>query len=83
MVHEHRWEADDWDRLAAGAVAGHVVECGTQATGGNFDRWPEVPDPAAIGWSIVEVDPDGTFWVTKPAGTGGMVTVDTVTAQVL
>ncbi len=83
LLHEYGWALDDWDRLAAGVVAGHIIECGTQATGGNFDRWREVPDPAHIGWPIVEIDPDGTFVVTKPAGTGGMVTADTVTAQVL
>lgn len=83
LLHEHGWSLDDHDRLAAGIVAGHIIECGTQATGGNFDRWEEVPDLADIGWPIVEVEADGSFTVTKPPGTGGMVTTDTVTAQVL
>jgi len=83
LLHELRWAPDDWDRLAAGTVAGHILECGTQATGGNFDRWRDVPAPATIGWPVVEVDADGTFVVTKPEGTGGMVSADTVTAQLL
>jgi len=83
LLHELGWALDDWDRLAAGIVAGHIIECGTQVTGGNFDRWDAVPHPGAIGWPVVDVEADGAFTVTKPEGTGGMVTADTVTAQVL
>src|SRR6185312_4201524 len=76
MIHRFGWREDDLDRLAAGAVAGHIVECGTQATGGNCQvDWRNIPDLANIGYPIVEVDPDGSFSVTKHAGTGGRVTV--------
>jgi acyclic terpene utilization AtuA family protein len=83
LVHEFGWAADDWDRLAAGTVAGHILECGPQCTGGNFSRWWEVPDLWNVGYPIVEAREDGTFVVTKHAGTGGMVTVDTVAEQLL
>ncbi len=83
MVHEFGWAADDWDRLAAGTIAGHILECGAQATGGNFSRWQEVPDFANIGYPIVEAFEDGTFIVTKHSGTGGMVTKDTVAEQIV
>ena len=61
LVHEFGWRADDWDRLAAGTIAGHILECGAQATGGNFSRWWEVPNYAQIGYPIVEAYSDGTF----------------------
>ncbi|HET6875741.1 MAG TPA: acyclic terpene utilization AtuA family protein, partial [Acidimicrobiales bacterium] len=83
MIHEFGWAADDWDRLAAGIVAGHIIECGTQCTGGNFTDWQTVPDFADIGYPIVEASADGTFAVTKHAGTGGLVNVHTVTEQLL
>ncbi|NIR47397.1 DUF1446 domain-containing protein [candidate division KSB1 bacterium] len=83
MIHEFGWKADDWDELAAGTVAGHIIECGAQACGGNFTRWWEVPDYANIGYPIVEAYSDGTFYVTKQPGTGGMVTVDTVSEQIV
>lgn len=83
MIHEFGWAEDDWDRLAAGTVAGHVLECGPQCTGGNYTRWWEVPDLWNVGYPIVEARPDGTFTVTKHEGTGGMVTVDTVAEQLL
>jgi hypothetical protein len=83
LIHEFGWKADDWDRLAAGTVAGHILECGAQATGGNFSRWWEVPDLWNVGYPIAEVAEDGTFVVTKPEGSGGMVTVDTVSEQLV
>jgi hypothetical protein len=83
LAHEFSWADDDWDRLAAGTIAGHVLECGAQCTGGNHSRWWEVPDLPNVGYPIVEGHGDGTFVVTKHPGTGGMVTVDTVSEQLL
>jgi len=83
LVHEFGWAADDWDRLAAGTIAGHMLECGAQATGGNFSRFWEVPDLWNVGYPIAEVAEDGTFVVTKHPGTGGLVTVDTVSEQLV
>src|SRR3989475_9097350 len=77
------WARDDWDRLAAGIVAGHVIECGPQCTGGNYSFFREVPEIARIGFPIAEMHPDGSFVVTKHPGTGGLVSVGTVTAQLL
>ena len=83
MIHEFGWKADDWDLLAAGTIAGHILECGPQCTGGNFTRWWEVPDLWDVGYPVVEARSDGTFTVTKHDGTGGLVTVDTVSEQLL
>lgn len=83
MAHEFGWDREDWDRLAAGTIAGHILECGAQATGGNFSRWWEVPDLWNVGYPIVEAAPDGSFVVTKHPDTGGMVTVDTVAEQLV
>ena len=83
LVHEFGWAADDWDRLAAGTIAGHILECGAQSTGGNFTRFWEVPELWNVGYPIAEVAADGTFVVTKHPGTGGMVTVDTVAEQLV
>ena len=83
LVHEHGWAADDWDRLAAGTIAGHILECGAQATGGNFSRFWEVPELWNVGYPIAEVAADGSFVVTKHPGTGGLVTVDTVAEQLV
>jgi hypothetical protein len=84
LVHEHGWAADDWDRLAAGVVAGHINECGAQSTGGNcLIDWWTIPDLAAVGFPIVEVAPDGTFVVTKHPGSGGRVSRATVTEQIV
>jgi hypothetical protein len=83
MIHEFGWAADDWDRLAAGIVAGHIIECGTQCTGGNFTDWQTVPEFANIGYPIVEASSAGAFVVTKHPGTGGIVNVHTVSEQLL
>ena len=83
MIHEFGWGEEAWDLLAAGTVAGHIIECGPQCTGGNFSRWWEVPDLWNVGFPIVEARPDGTFTVTKHEGTGGMVTIDTVAEQLV
>src|SRR2546426_992647 len=77
------WARDDWDRLAAGIVAGHILECGPQCTGGNYSFFRDVPDIARIGFPIAEMHADGSFVVTKHPGTGGLVSVGTVTAQLL
>jgi hypothetical protein len=77
------WSADDHQRLAGATVAGHLIECGTQVTGGIFTHWDEIPDPANIGYPIVEVDDDGNCVVTKPDGTGGCVTSETVKEQLV
>lgn len=77
------WARDDFDRLAGAVVAGHVIECGTQATGGNFSWFTEIPDLTRPGFPIAEIADDGSSVITKHPGTGGAVTVDTVTAQLL
>ena len=83
LVHEFGWAEDAWDLLAAGTIAGHVIECGAQATGGNYTRWWEVPDLWDVGYPVVECDPDGSFVVTKQPGTGGLVSVGTVAEQLV
>ncbi len=83
LVHEFDWAWDDWNRLAAGTAAGHILECGAQATGGNFTDWQRIPSMLDVGYPIAEVQPDGTFVVTKHANTGGLVSVRTVTEQLL
>lgn len=80
----HDWAVDDWDRLAGAVAAGHVIECGTQATGGNYTWFDEIPNPALpLGFPIAEVEADGSSVITKHPGTGGVVNVGTVTAQLL
>jgi hypothetical protein len=79
----HGWARDDWDRLAGSVVAGHVVECGPQACGGNYPFLDELPDARAPGFPIAEVAADGSCVITKQPGTGGLVSVGTVTAQLL
>ncbi|MCE9623370.1 MAG: DUF1446 domain-containing protein [Actinomycetia bacterium] len=80
----HGWALDDWDRLAGAVVAGHIVECGTQATGGNYAWFNEIPDPSKpLGFPIAEVAADGSSVITKHEGTGGLVNIGTVTAQLL
>lgn len=82
-IHHFDWKDKDLDRLAGATVAGHLIECGTQVTGGISTDWLEVPDPANIGFPIVEVAEDGSCTVTKPRGTGGRVTAMTVKEQLL
>jgi len=83
MIHEFGWAPDDWDRLAAGVVAGHIIECGTQCTGGNFTDWRKVKSFSNMGYPLVEAAEDGTFTITKHPGTGGLVSVHTVSEQLL
>ena len=77
------WGRTDYDRLAGAVVAGHVIECGVQATGGNYSFFTEVPDLTHPGFPLAEVNADGSSVITKHPGTGGLVSVDTVTAQLL
>jgi len=79
----HGWRRDDWDRLAGALVAGHVLECGTQATGGNFAFFAEVPGLARLGFPIAEIAEDGSCVITKHPGHGGLVSCETITAQLL
>jgi len=84
MLHAFGWSVNDWDRIAAGTIAGHIIECGAQATGGNcLLDWESIPDLANPGYPVVEVYPSGEFVVTKHPGTGGRVSVATVTEQLL
>lgn len=83
LVHEFGWQPDDWDRLAAGSLAGHILECGCQATGGLFTDWDTVPGWADIGYPVAECSQDGSFVLAKPPGTGGLVTPATVGEQLL
>lgn len=84
MIHEFGWSLDDWDKLAAGTIAGHIIECGAQSSGGNFmGDWKSVPDMANVGFPIVEAYPTGEFFVTKHEGTGGLVSRGTVAEQCL
>ena len=82
-VHEFGWAADDFDALAAASLAGHIIECGPQATGGNFTDWREVPHIEDIGYPFIDIDASGAFTVSKPAQTGGLVSVGTVSEQML
>lgn len=84
MIYEFDWKMDDWDRMAAGTVAGHILECGAQSTGGNFlGDWKSVPDLAHIGFPIAEAYPGGEVVITKHEKTGGLVSMATVSEQLL
>ena len=73
LIHEFGWSPIDFDRLAGGSLAGHIIECGCQATGGLFTDWQQVPDWAHIGYPIIDCSDDGSFELTKPPGTGGLI----------
>jgi hypothetical protein len=84
LVHEFGWPTDDWDRIAAGTVAGHILECGAQSSGGNLLRdWRKVPKLEDVGFPIAVAEADGSFTVTKHPGTGGVVNVPSVTEQLV
>jgi hypothetical protein len=84
MVHRFGWGPDDYDKLAAGTIAGHIIECGAQSSGGNCQvDWQSIPDMANVGYPIVEAEPDGSFTVTKHAAAGGRVSIHTVKEQLL
>ena len=83
LMHEFGWKDTDYDLLAAGSLAGHIIECGPQATGGVFTDWADVPDWANIGYPLVECYSDGTFFVTKPPGTGGVCSIGSISEQML
>ena len=84
MIHEFGWAGDDWDRLAAGTIAGHIIECGAQCSGGNCQyEWQSIPDLANVGFPIAEGCPDGTFVITKHEGTGGRVNLPSIKEQLV
>jgi hypothetical protein len=83
LMHEFGWSASDYDLLAGGSLAGHIIECGCQATGGLYTDWESVPDWASIGYPIVECSADATFRVTKPHDTGGVIARGAVAEQLL
>jgi hypothetical protein len=77
------WKWDDWDRLCTASVAGHIIECGAQATGGLWCNWKDEPDLANVGYPIAEIDAGGSFTISKPPSTGGAVNFETVSEQLL
>jgi hypothetical protein len=84
MIHEFSWAADDWDRLAAGTIAGHIIECGAQASGGNCQyEWSTIPNLAHVGFPIAEASPDGTFVITKHEGSGGRINIPSIKEQLV
>jgi hypothetical protein len=83
LIHEFGWKPEDYDLLSAGTVAGHLLECGAQVSGGTFTDWADVPDWAHVGFPVGECRADGSLVITKPAGTGGLVSVGTVAEQLM
>jgi hypothetical protein len=84
MIHEFGWAEDDWDRLASGTIAGHIIECGAQSSGGNCQYdWRNIPDLTNVGFPIAEAQPDGTFVITKHEGTGGRVNIPGIKEQLV
>ena len=84
LMHEFGWNFDDWNLISAGTIAGHIIECGAQASGGNCQyNWETIPDMANVGFPIVEASPNGEFVVTKHENTGGRVNVQSVKEQLL
>jgi len=82
-LHEFGWAADDWDRLSAGTTAGHLIECGAQATGGLWMNADDSTRLETVGYPIAEIAADGTFAISKPPGTGGRVNLETIAEQLL
>jgi hypothetical protein len=84
LIHEFGWQPTDWDKLASGTIAGHIIECGAQASGGNCQfEWDKIPDMANVGFPIAEGSPDGSFIITKHEGTGGRVNLPSVKEQLV
>jgi len=84
LIHEFDWPENDWNRLAAGTIAGHIIECGAQASGGNCQfEWRSIPNLADVGFPIVEASPDGTFVITKHERTGGWVVIPGIKEQLV
>jgi len=83
MIHEFGWAMDDWDKMAAGVVAGHIIECGAQASGGNISDWDEIKSFHNIGYPIIEMEPSGEFVATKHPGTGGLISEKTIKEQLV
>jgi len=84
LMHEFGWAPDDWNRMAAGTIAGHIIECGAQCSGGNCQyEWRSIPSLANVGFPIVEASPDGTFVVTKHERTGGWVIIPSIKEQLV
>ncbi len=83
MIHEFGWDMEDWDLMAAGLVAGHIIECGAQGSGGNITDWEDVASFHNIGYPIIEMHRDGTFYVTKHARTGGLICEKSVKEQLV
>lgn len=83
LIHAFGWTMDDHDKLAAGTLCGHIIECGAQCNGGNFTDWRLVPDYDEMGFPVAEVEADGAFVLGKPDGTGGLITTATVAEQML
>lgn len=83
MAHEFDWKLDDYDKMSAGTIAGHIIECGAQVSGGNFIDWQQVDDFVDIGFPIIEAKPDGDFFVTKHEDTGGLINKETVKEQLM
>jgi len=84
LIHEFGWEANDWDKMSSGTIAGHIIECGAQASGGNCQfEWQNIPDMSNVGFPIAEVSADGTFVITKHEGSGGRVNLQSVKEQLV
>jgi hypothetical protein len=84
LMHEFGWAADDWNKMAAGTIAGHIIECGAQCSGGNCQyEWRSIPNLANVGFPIVEAKPDGNFVITKHESTGGWVIIPSVKEQLV